>query len=1119
MLVVDLRNTRINVYNYSVIGNKNSDIIYFYYPKKYQNYNVYVKVLGENIADKFRIYEPNIEVKDDCIRAKWIMSQSVTVNKEIQVQLEYDITLMGGSEIAQSKIVALKLQNTLDINGEIEPIYPSVLQELREDLDAEILHRQQGDTALHNEIVAENERAKNVESGLRTDLDNHTADKNNPHEVTKTQVGLGNVDNTSDQDKPVSTAQQEALDLKADKNTTYSKTETDNLLNDKVDKVTGKQLSTEDYTTAEKNKLANIESGAQVNVLEGVKVNNQPLTPTNKVVNIDLTSYAKINDMETYGKTLEVGINSSTYVMTFTLKDANGNTLTTQSVDLPLETMVVNGSYDSVNKAIILTLDNGNTITIPVADLVSGLVSTTDLATALASYYTKAETDETFATKEEAQKMVSVTYAELKALRDNGQLIPGKQYRITDYECVTKQFDTRSAMHPFDIIVTADDESHLNENARVCHSARDVIVTAIYSASYSEWYERKPEADGDYQGVHYYAYYTKRNGNYDIYVYTNSTNEKPKAESVFIFYVNGSAYSNIHGATPNAVLTFADEGETIDNYKGLYFSNSKLEAWEIKYCLDNNDTRFLWALSEQAITNLESSRGRGGVLLVRQPSYDNRNIDQTHSEYQYAWGTILDVNDGDEYDFIYSKNPTITENENVFVAHSGNLQEAHIINSGKGVIYYMKDEWGNECPYDFKNIQFKRYRVTLDTSECDEFDDKYVGYFDAFLNHYPNGYDINDDQDFVWFYTFTGRKAFWNDEDEEIVTPDDIDTSTTIYDLSLIDMSNWYNENEAPVGCEDNIIKDSCNHDLFTSDLVLNNIVFTGWFVDIGSLPQNYKDLYAENIFEMMNTPCGNHFDNNCSNMTFYDCCQNNIFGSDCQKMIFGNGCQENHFGSNNTEDLFGDWSVSNVFGNDNGGSVFSSGCSYNHFISGCWNNILISSSNNTFGNGCSSNNLSSSYHNRFNNGCSNNTMKNSQSNTFDENCNYNSLNTNCQSNHFGNNCSNISLGNSCIFNSFGNACAGISFGDSCDYNSFGNHCYNISFGVGTSTKKYFEYVKVEDCSNLNITAQTTSSNRVKNAVFSGFKGTNDNNRVTITALTNQDLVEYKPANAVVIVM
>ena len=40
--------------------------------------------------------------------------------------------------------------------------------------------------------------------------------QDNPHNVTAAQVGLGNVDNTSDADKPVSTAQQDALDLKTD---------------------------------------------------------------------------------------------------------------------------------------------------------------------------------------------------------------------------------------------------------------------------------------------------------------------------------------------------------------------------------------------------------------------------------------------------------------------------------------------------------------------------------------------------------------------------------------------------------------------------------------------------------------------------------------------------------------------------------------------------------------------------------------------------------------------------------------------------------------------------------------------------------------------------------------
>ena len=57
-------------------------------------------------------------------------------------------------------------------------------------------------------------------------------------------------------------------------------------LNDKVDKETGKGLSTNDYTTAEKNKLNDVASGAQVNVIETVKVNNTALTPSSKAVNI-----------------------------------------------------------------------------------------------------------------------------------------------------------------------------------------------------------------------------------------------------------------------------------------------------------------------------------------------------------------------------------------------------------------------------------------------------------------------------------------------------------------------------------------------------------------------------------------------------------------------------------------------------------------------------------------------------------------------------------------------------------------------------------------------------------------------------------------------------------------
>lgn len=53
-----------------------------------------------------------------------------------------------------------------------------------------------------------------------------------------------------------------------------------------VAKETGKGLSSNDYTTAEKTKLGNIETGAQANVIEGVQRNGTDLTPTNKKVNV-----------------------------------------------------------------------------------------------------------------------------------------------------------------------------------------------------------------------------------------------------------------------------------------------------------------------------------------------------------------------------------------------------------------------------------------------------------------------------------------------------------------------------------------------------------------------------------------------------------------------------------------------------------------------------------------------------------------------------------------------------------------------------------------------------------------------------------------------------------------
>lgn len=64
--------------------------------------------------------------------------------------------------------------------------------------------------------------AAGAASGVQTSLTSHTNNKSNPHAVTKAQVGLGNVDNTSDANKPISTATQTALNGKANTSHTHA---------------------------------------------------------------------------------------------------------------------------------------------------------------------------------------------------------------------------------------------------------------------------------------------------------------------------------------------------------------------------------------------------------------------------------------------------------------------------------------------------------------------------------------------------------------------------------------------------------------------------------------------------------------------------------------------------------------------------------------------------------------------------------------------------------------------------------------------------------------------------------------------------------------------------------
>lgn len=68
--------------------------------------------------------------------------------------------------------------------------------------------------------------------------------------------------------------------------------------------------------------------------------------------------------------------------------------------------------------------------------------------------------------------------------------------------------------------------------------------------------------------------------------------------------------------------------------------------------------------------------------------------------------------------------------------------------NGKGVIYWMKDEFNNEAPYDFKNVLFKRFLIT-EVNGSDSHD--LVGTYGLSTSTVTV-----DDSDYMWCYTFNG---------------------------------------------------------------------------------------------------------------------------------------------------------------------------------------------------------------------------------------------------------------------------------------------------------------------------------------------------------------------------
>ena len=232
-----------------------------------------------------------------------------------------------------------------------------------------------------------------------------------------------------------------------------------------------------------------------------------------------------------------------------------------------------------------------------------------------------------------------ITYAELVALRDSSSLVAGMQYRITDYDFTTTEKDTDSAHKLFDIIVTADSESILNETARAVHHQYETSEGTLTGAIKLYKTDMNGYADGvdtgDYfllvgtvevDGVTYYRYDKYEDGaNTGRYILLESIDLDSLGVGLDnpLYPVGGGTYGE-----DGSYMSHSEDA--IVSYENGTFSDDPLFArdiasWELKYTLENTK---------------------------------------------------------------------------------------HSSTDGKGTILWMKDEFRNECNYDFINALFKVYEIT-----------------------------------------------------------------------------------------------------------------------------------------------------------------------------------------------------------------------------------------------------------------------------------------------------------------------------------------------------------------------------------------------------------------------
>ena len=281
------------------------------------------------------------------------------------------------------------------------------------------------------------------------------------------------------------------------------------------------------------------------------------------------------------------------------------------------------------------------------------------------------------------------------------------------------------------------------------------------------------------------------------------------------------------------------------------------------------------------VANKDNARSAGHAFDVLVRALDSSTLDENARAIQHAGDTYFADCNLAAWELKYS----IDNNTDRFSWADDT--------NGKGVIWFMRDEWNNSAFYDFKNVQFKRWAVseiqdangnTLDDPTStfaynEGTQDIRYGYQGA---NYTNGkytFVIEDADDFDWYYAFT-----WVNEDNEV------EDATIVGQTLVADEGFPYvvHDNERRV-C---FVRNSEISEELMRDLDNGVVVATYTFED-GTFYGMYDTKTGNDCYSWT---CGNSCyswtcGNGCNSWTCGNDCYSWTCGNDCYSWTCGNSC------------------------------------------------------------------------------------------------------------------------------------------------------------------------------------------------------------------------------------